>query len=266
MDTHRARPDTVEKATPFRLAALLVSFACLIVAITTFAAGLVDHFAIEHASEEARLRLEQLSWQMRDSLDRTLEQATRDASAVGLAGHPRQRDPDAARDILENLQRNYPDYAWIGIAKPDGKVFAATGGLLENRDVTRPPWFHTGQQSVIAEDYHPALLLGKLLPRPTDPWRFVDIAGADPRRRRQPARRAGDPPELELGAHAGARAADAGAARISAPKSSSCAAMASSCSARPTWSSKRISTDSLRLARRAGRAPSRNAGPTATPT
>src|SRR5438094_6344311 len=115
----------------FRLAPLMVSFACVTVAVTTLLQlSLVDHFAIEHASQEAELRLEQISWQMRDALDRTLDQASHDVQL--LTALPELRDassPDVARHILENLQRAYPDYAWIGIAKPDGKVLAATGGL-----------------------------------------------------------------------------------------------------------------------------------------
>ena len=64
---------------PLRLAHLLATFACLTVVITVILQlTLVHHFAVRHASEEAGLRLEQLSWQMRDSLDRTLEQATRE--------------------------------------------------------------------------------------------------------------------------------------------------------------------------------------------
>lgn len=172
-------PPRSKRARHFRLAALMVSFSCLTVAITVLLQLLLlDHYAIEHASEQAKLRLQQLSWQMRDSLDRTLDQAVRDVyllSALPQLRHP--ADAGAARQILENLQRHFGDYAWIGIAKPDGKVLAATGGLLENRDVTARPWFHTGQQAVTAFDYHPALLLGKLLPQGSDPWRFVDIAG-----------------------------------------------------------------------------------------
>jgi diguanylate cyclase (GGDEF)-like protein len=164
---------------PFRLAALMVSFACLTVAVTAFLQlSLVDHFAIRHASEEAALRLEQLSWQMRDSLDRTLDQTARDVSFLSTSSDVRAaRDPAAARQVLENFQRNFPDYAWIGIAKPDGRVLAATGRLLEHRDVMARPWFLAGQTAVIAEDYHPAAMLGSLLPRATDPWRFVDVAG-----------------------------------------------------------------------------------------
>ncbi|MGZ5203082.1 MAG: diguanylate cyclase domain-containing protein, partial [Telluria sp.] len=163
----------------FRLAALMVSFSCMTVAITALLQLLlVDHYAIEHAAGQAKLRLQQLSWQMRDSLDRTLDQAVRDVYLLSaLPQLHRPGDAAAARTILENLQRYFSDYAWIGIAEPNGKVLAATGGLLENRDVTARPWFHTGQQALTATDYHPAVLLGKLLPRTPDPWRFVDIAG-----------------------------------------------------------------------------------------
>jgi diguanylate cyclase (GGDEF)-like protein len=163
----------------FRLAALMVSFSCLTVAITVvLQLLLVDHYAIEHASEQARLRLQQLSWQMRDSLDRTLDQAVRDVYLLSALPSLRKSDnPTVARSVLENLQHHFSDYAWIGIAEPDGNVLAATGGLLENHDVTARPWFHGGQQEVTASDYHPAIMLGKLLPRTPDPWRFVDVAG-----------------------------------------------------------------------------------------
>jgi diguanylate cyclase (GGDEF)-like protein len=157
----------------------MVSFSCLTVAITVLLQLLLlDHYAIEHASEQAKLRLQQLSWQMRDSLDRTLDQAVRDVYL--LSALPQVRNPadaGAARAILENLQHHFRDYAWIGIVKTDGKVLAATGSLLENRDVSSRPWFYAGQQAVSATDYHPAVLLGKLLPQTPDPWRFVDIAG-----------------------------------------------------------------------------------------
>jgi diguanylate cyclase (GGDEF)-like protein len=101
----------------------------------------------------------------------------RDVSLLSTLTDIQTAEPGTARTVLENLQRDFPDYAWIGITKPDGKVFAATGGLLENRDVKARPWFHAGQLGVIAEDYHPATLLGSLLPHTPDPWRFVDVAG-----------------------------------------------------------------------------------------
>jgi diguanylate cyclase (GGDEF)-like protein len=179
MTAESASPKRSTLRKPIRLAALVVSFSCVTVAMTAvLQLTLVDHYAIKHASEQAGLRLQQLSWQMRDSLDRTLDQAVRDVRLLSaLPELSDARDTTTARRIIENLQRHYPDYAWIGIARPDGKVLAATGGLLENRDVTARPWFHTGQEAVTASDYHPAALLVKLLPESPDPWRFVDIAG-----------------------------------------------------------------------------------------
>lgn len=164
---------------PWRLSALMVSFIALTVAITTLLQlGLVDHYAIDHASEEARLRMEQLSWQMRDSLDRTMDQAAHDVFTLReLPGLRHATSPDVVRRIFDDLKQSDPNYAWIGMARPDGKVFAATGGLLENRDISSRPWFHTGQHRLTIEDYHPAVLLEKLLPNAPDPWRFIDASG-----------------------------------------------------------------------------------------
>jgi len=167
------------RAKPFRLTTLMVSFSVATVAVTVLLFLLLaDHFAIRHATDEAQLRLEQLSWQMRDSLDHTLEQAVRDVRLLSaLPTILRIDKAGTARRVIEQLQSQYRDYAWIGIARPDGKILAATGGLLENGDVNARPWFHKGQHGIIAEDYHPAVMLGKLLPQAADPWRFVDVAG-----------------------------------------------------------------------------------------
>ncbi len=172
-------PARSSRAKPPRLTTLMVSYAGLTVAVTVILLLLlVDHFAVRHATQEAQLRLEQLSWQMRDSLNHTLDQTVRDVQLLSALPTILHIDKaSTARRVVEQLQSQYRDYTWIGVATPDGKVRAATGGLFENGDVTVRPWFHKGQHSVIAEDYHPAILLGKLLPKAAEPWRFVDIAG-----------------------------------------------------------------------------------------
>jgi len=101
----------------------------------------------------------------------------RDVYLVSALPQLRHSDASGARQILENLQDHFGDYAWIGIAQPDGRVVAATDGMLEKGDVSSRPWFHAGQQAVSATDYHEAVLLGKVLPRAPDPWRFVDVSG-----------------------------------------------------------------------------------------
>ncbi|GAB3384182.1 sensor domain-containing diguanylate cyclase [Massilia agri] len=162
-----------------RLSSLMTLAVCATVALTVaLQLALVNHFAVRQSREEAQLRLQQLSWQMRDSLNRVIEQAAGDARLLTeLPAVRSARDPDSARKVLESLQRTFPDYAWIGIADMDGVVSASTGRMLEGANVGKRPWFTTGMRGVRASDYHPAVLLEKILPRKPDPWRFVDVSG-----------------------------------------------------------------------------------------
>lgn len=86
-------------------------------------------------------------------------------------------DLDSARVTLDRISRRQEKYAWVGLAAPDGKVLAATKGLLEGQDVAQRPWFRAGLQGPFAGDVHEAVLLQKLLqPNSPEPMRFVDFA------------------------------------------------------------------------------------------
>jgi len=162
-----------------RLSRLMTLVVCATVALTVaLQLALVNHFAVRQARDEAQLRLQQLSWQMRDSLNRMIERAAGDTRLLTELPQVRHAgDPAETRAVLESLQRSFPDYAWIGIADLDGKVRAATGSMLEGANVGKRPWFAAGMHGVHATDYHPAVLLEKILPRKQDPWRFVDASG-----------------------------------------------------------------------------------------
>lgn len=139
---------------------------------------LVDHFAYDYARRQAEQRLQQLSWQMRDSLNGVVRKATGDVQLLSELPRVREaRNPAEVRQVLESLQKTFPDYAWIGLAGPDGKVFAATQGVQEGVDVSEREWFRDGRHKLYAGDYHPASPLGKKLSTSADPWRFVDAAG-----------------------------------------------------------------------------------------
>ena len=164
---------------PFRLGTLMTLGVCLTVGMTVLIQmGLVHHLTMGFASKDVELRLQQLSWQMRDSLNRVVEKGIGDVRVLTALPEVRQATrPEEARAVLENLQASFPDYAWIGIAHLDGKVFASTRGLLQHADVSARPWFQLAQKEVRADDYHPAVMLGKLLPATPEPWRFIDVAG-----------------------------------------------------------------------------------------
>ena len=88
------------------------------------------------------------------------------------------KEPAELRRALEQLQSTFSDLAWIGFADVDGKVVAATGGLLEGKSVASRPWFKEGLQRLAIGDVHEAVLLAQLLgQRENDePFRFVDLA------------------------------------------------------------------------------------------
>ncbi|SDD20490.1 sensor domain-containing diguanylate cyclase [Belnapia rosea] len=72
--------------------------------------------------------------------------------------------PSMARRLLEDLKGRSPTFSWIGFTGTDGKVIAATGGLLEGADVSARPWFRPGLAGPHLGDVHPAVMLAKLLP------------------------------------------------------------------------------------------------------
>ena len=170
---------------PPRLSSFVTAGVCATVGLTMLAMlALVNHFAANYASNEAELRLQQLSWQMRDSLNRVVHKAGGDVRLVSELSQVRQaKDPAEVRTVLNSLQTTFPDYAWIGLTDTRGVIYASTAGMLEQADVSARPWFQNSQDGLRATDYHPAVLLGKLLPKAADPWRFVDVAapvlGAD---------------------------------------------------------------------------------------
>ena len=162
----------------FRLVTLAIIGVCGTLALSTLLQLImVKHFSTRYATKEAELRLQQLAWQMRDSLNRVVDETAGNVQLVSsLAEIRNARDPASARVILDKLKTLFPDYAWIGIADLNGKVFASAQGLLENADVSGRPWFQGGQTGLRAFDFHAAVLLSKLLPLSENPWRFIDVA------------------------------------------------------------------------------------------
>ena len=52
------------------------------------------------------------------------------------------------RKILENLQQAVPEFAWIGVANPQGRVLAATHGVARGRERCRPVVVCAGSEGV----------------------------------------------------------------------------------------------------------------------
>ncbi len=149
-----------------------------IVGATTIGSALL---AREQATAMAQNTLLQVARSMADRLDQDMAERLREIRNVG-ALEPLQPHwmgtTGSLRKVLETMQSTLPDYAWIGFADRDGRVRAATGGLLEGASVRERPWFTDGIQRAAVEDVHAAALLGSKLPPYGDgtPFRFVDVA------------------------------------------------------------------------------------------
>jgi len=85
--------------------------------------------------------------------------------------------PSDLRDQIDHLQGVIPAFSWVGVLDLNGNVVAATGGILQGRNISHRPVFHEGIRGVFIGDVHDAVLLANLLPNPTgEPMKFVDIA------------------------------------------------------------------------------------------
>lgn len=159
-----------------------------LLALSTAAASLVLTLSlIEVIGNQAASQLEadigqslaELAFQTTDQLDRGMYERYREVQLMA----ERYEITDASvpvaakRRILESMQETYPYYAWIGLTDANGKVRAATRGMLEGADVSQRPWFGAARRGDHLMDVHEAVLLAKLLPAAgTEPKRFFDIA------------------------------------------------------------------------------------------
>jgi len=163
---------------------LQTQISIILVVLTLTAVGvlgvMLDRIATNALSASIGRQLRDVAAQMRDKLDRSMFERFSDIRVIARGDRllaPGMTDAER-RATLEVLQSTYPDYAWIGLADPEGRVAVSTGGLLEGADVSERPWYRGGRDGPFVGDVHQALLLAKLLenPDPGAPLRFVDVA------------------------------------------------------------------------------------------
>ncbi|KAF0814091.1 Response regulator PleD [Andreprevotia sp. IGB-42] len=160
--------------------ALGIAFAAVSILMAASVSVLLDRLATTSAKQDIGDALYALSGRMYDELQNGLAERLRD---VTIIAHLKQfRDADTPnednRAVLQQLRQNYSEYAWIGVAKPDGKVLYAADHLLDGANVLERPWFRAALIGPFIGDVHEAKLLAKLLPAPGDgePLRFLDVA------------------------------------------------------------------------------------------
>lgn len=139
-------------------------------------AVLIETFARAHAERRAVQSLRQVGIDFRDALDRGMAQQFKEVRVLAQLDTFRGGSPADMRRALDQIQIGFEHFAWLGVTDTQGKVLAAAGGLLDGVNVSQRPWFQGAQRGPFVGDVHAAVLLERLLPRQSDPWRFVDFA------------------------------------------------------------------------------------------
>lgn len=139
-------------------------------------AVLIETFARAHAERRAVQSLRQVGMDFRDALDRGMAQQFKEVRVLARLDTFRGGNSAEMRRALDQIQIGFEHFAWLGVTDTQGTVLAAAGGLLDGVNVSQRPWFQGAQRQPYVGDVHSALLLERLLPRQSDPWRFVDFA------------------------------------------------------------------------------------------
>ncbi|WP_046867053.1 cache domain-containing protein [Microvirga massiliensis] len=85
-------------------------------------------------------------------------------------------DPAEIRRHLSFLSHVEPRYTWIGVADAEGKVLAASHGMLEGQSVAEQPWFRRGLNAATAIDIHTSTILETILPASSEARRFINFS------------------------------------------------------------------------------------------
>ena len=159
---------------------LMVAFAAVSAIMALSLSLVLGHLATERERADIGSAMNELAGQLRDQLDRGMNQRLRDIRIIASLRQIRDAATSVAdnREVLDKLQQTFPNYAFIGMAGPDGTVLYATQGLLEGKSVAERPWFKAGSKGLFTGDIHEAKLLAKLIsPNANgEPLRFVDVA------------------------------------------------------------------------------------------
>ena len=168
MAGHRRR--SVQLWLPLLPAAVALSLLALMV-------WSVDRVVGDELELRAEQRVEQTAAVYADRLSRVLARHTAELKLLSLLPSL-EGAPDVWRVHMDRLRAASPGYVWIGSTDTEGRVLAASDGLLQGASIAQRPVFLNGQQRLWFGSLHPAVALREPLEamdRPV-PAQLADIA------------------------------------------------------------------------------------------
>lgn len=118
----------------------------------------VDRVVGDELERRAEQRVEQTAAVYSDRLSRVLARHTAELRLLALL--PGLQDaPEVLREHMDRLRQASPGYVWIGGTDAQGRVLAASDGLLEGDSIAQRPVFQQGQARLWFGSLHPAVSL-----------------------------------------------------------------------------------------------------------
>ncbi len=126
-------------------AALITGVGAL--AFTFLAAALAGTLVRRSLERQAGANFETLAFQLGDKLDRVILARQHELQLAASLAPMRQLATTYAerRKLLELVQDNARDFAWIGFADAGGTVHGATAGIFDGTPVGNRPWFRSAR-------------------------------------------------------------------------------------------------------------------------
>jgi PAS domain S-box-containing protein len=153
---------------------LAAAFSLLTVLLTLVMALVVERKASQDVAASIGDNLGVLARQMTNRLDRGMFERYRELQLMS-ARLARLPDDDLVQVELDAAKTSYQYYLWMGVARADGVVLAASDDVLVGENVASQAWFRQALAGVHLGPVHEELLVRQLSPE-ARPQRFYDVA------------------------------------------------------------------------------------------
>lgn len=152
----------------------------LALAILTLVGGYLGKLATDELYTAQQAAVRATAQSAAELLATQLRDREREIELLSVAPFLGEGSLDSARvrDALDRRAALHDEFAWMGVADPDGLVLQASGGMLTGRSVAQREWFIAARERIYVGDVHEAKLLATMLPaQPNgEPTRFIDFA------------------------------------------------------------------------------------------
>jgi len=88
----------------------------------------------------------------------------------------RMDDPIGLQEVLTRIVEADQRFVWLGVARTDGTVYAASSGVREGQRVSGHPWFESGLHGPFASAHHRDPGIAAMMPRGTPVKRILHFS------------------------------------------------------------------------------------------